>query len=74
MNDPSWEVKLSKMHAYGNDGPHPVDWPAILELMALDLTKTVKLTGIELRFDKELCELRLTFTGGVKSVLLRSSA
>lgn len=67
--------KKLKLDAFGVVAANKVMWPSSDQLHSLDLGKKIKLSGVEFGTDNsELTELRLLFTGGVKSILFRCAA
>ena len=67
-----WEPQLRKMRGFGMVHSEKFMWPSLNLLKQLDLTKVIKLCGIELGMTSNLIEIRLLFTDGMKSPLLRA--
>ena len=47
-------------------------WPSSNLLSELDMTRVIRLSGLELGMTNNLFEIRLCFTGGLRSPLLRA--
>ena len=67
-----WEPQLKKMRGFGMVHSEKFQWPSQNLLKQLDLNKVIKLCSIELGMTSNLFEIRLCFTGGLRSPLLRA--
>ena len=67
-----WEPQLRKMRGYGMVHSEKFSWPSQNLLKQLDVDKVIKLCGIELGMTSNLFEIRLCFTGGLRSPLMRA--
>ena len=60
------------MRAYGMVHSEKFSWPHTSQIRQLDLTKVIKLCGIELGMTSNLFQIRLHFTGGIRSPNMRA--
>ena len=67
-----WEPALRKMRGYGNVHSEKFLWPSKNTLKQLDMDQVIKLNGIELGMTSNLFEIRLCFTSGLKSPLMKA--
>ena len=63
----AWEPALSKSEAFGKPQAKQIEWPSLTQLRKLNNAMVIKLTSIELGYTSNLYEIRLNFSGGVKS-------
>ena len=62
------------MRAHGMVHSEKFSWPHTAQIRELDLSKVIKLCGIELGMTSNLFQIRLHFTGGIKSPLMRAES
>lgn len=67
-----WEPSLRKMRGFGMVHSEKFMWPSYNTLQQIDMNKVIKLCGIELGMTSNLFEVRLCFTDGLRSPLLRA--
>ena len=67
-----WEPQLRKMRGHGMVHSEKFSWPNHTVLKEFDLSKVIKLCGIELGMTSNLYQIRLHFTGGLRSPMLRA--
>ena len=67
-----WEPQLRKMKGFGMIHSEKFSWPSQSLLKQLDLDKIIKLCGIEVGMTSNLFEIRLCFTNGLRSPLMRA--
>lgn len=60
------------MRAHGMVHSEKFAWPHTAQVRELDLTKIIKLCGIELGMTSNLFQIRLHFTGGLRSPIMRA--
>ena len=60
------------MRAHGMVHSEKFSWPHTSQIRELDLTKVIKLCGIELGMTSNLFQIRLHFTGGLRSPMMRA--
>ena len=70
--DVEWEPELTKMESFGMRHGVKIEWPTMPQLNKLDIGKICKLKTIEFGYTSNLYEIRLGFTGGAKSVGLKT--
>lgn len=67
-----WEPQLRKLRGYGMVHSEKFSWPSQSLLKQFDADRIIKLCGIELGMTSNLFEVRLCFTGGLRSPLMRA--
>ena len=69
-----WEPQLRKMRAHGMVHSEKFSWPNNTIIKELDLTQVIKLCGIELGMTSNLFQIRLHFTSGLRSPIMRAES
>lgn len=67
-----WEPALRKMRGFGMVHSEKFAWPNNSLIKDLDLNQVIKLCGIELGMTSNLFEMRLLFSGGLRSPMLKA--
>ena len=67
-----WEPQLRKMRGFGMIHSEKFSWPSQNLLKQIDSEKVIKLCGIEVGMTSNLFEIRLIFTNGLRSPLMRA--
>ena len=63
----AWQPNLQFLSPLGVESAHKIQWPNIAQLQMLNLTQQIKLSAVEIAVSSNLYELKLSFTGDIKS-------